>query len=167
VIFVDTDILSAFAKIGQLDSLHALFSVEVLNIPPGVLTEIKISLDAGYNDAREIFQRYLRGSIQLVLLTDEEVALKEQLPDAFGKGESEAVAICQSRNLPLLTNEKRVFQYCQQHSIMCFRIPAILRALWENRIVTKDKVRKMIDDLMVKDNMGFKKEEIQAIFEDI
>jgi len=166
MIIVDTDILSAFAKIGQLDSLYALFSVEVLSIPPGVLTEIEVSFDAGYADAREIFQRFLSGGIQLVLLTDYEVALKEQLPDAFGEGEAEAVAICQSRNLPLLTNEKRVLQYCQQHGITCFRIPAILRALWENGVTTKNEVRKMVDDLMDKDNMGFKKRDIQAIFEE-
>lgn len=165
MIIVDTDVLSAFAKIGQLDALQALFSVEVLNIPPGVLTEIKISLDAGYADACEIFQRCLRGSIQLVLLTDDEIALKEQLPDNFGEGEAEAIAICQNRNLPLLTNEKRIFQYCQQHGILCFRLPAVLRALWDNGVTKKEGVRKMIDDLMGKDNMKFKTEEIQTIFE--
>ena len=47
MILVDTNILSALAKIDRLDLLFELFEVDCLQIVPSVLGEIQVNLEAG------------------------------------------------------------------------------------------------------------------------
>jgi hypothetical protein len=54
MIFVDTDILSALAKVGRLSLLFALFRATRFQIVPGAFKEIAHSVALGRSYATEI-----------------------------------------------------------------------------------------------------------------
>jgi len=53
MIVVDTDILSALAKIDRLNVLFQVFKVSRIQVVPGVLSEIQVSLQEGREFAQK------------------------------------------------------------------------------------------------------------------
>jgi predicted nucleic acid-binding protein len=51
-------------------------------------------------------------------------------PQRLNAGECEAIAICQERHIPLLTNDRRAVRYCQANGINVVDLPTILRLFW-------------------------------------
>jgi predicted nucleic acid-binding protein len=141
MILLDNDILSTFAKIKKLDILRILFAQDVLYITSGVLEEVQISLEEGYSYPKYIFDEIVNGKIKILYLKRIELIEKENLPETFGKGEKESIAICKHRNSILLSNEKKVATFCSSQGITAFRLPDILRALWVEKVLSKDKVK--------------------------
>lgn len=137
MIFTDTDILSALAKVGRLPLLFSLFHVTRLQIVPGVFKEIAHS-----------------------------TVFCDTLSPSLGAGERESIAIAREQKGTLLSNESRVAHYCRQYQIPCICLPGILRALWTEGITSKEEVRTIIVDLQRKDKMQFKQSTLAAIFAD-
>lgn len=163
MIYIDTDILSAFAKIKKLQLICNLFSHN-LHVSPSILNEIKISLDVGYQFAKEIFSFIEEGNLKISVLTEAESKEKANLPEQFGEGEKEILALCIIRGGVILSNERRVAEFCRAKNIHCHRIPAILRALWELKVCNINEVRTMVDELKAKDRMGFTQKALEEIF---
>jgi len=155
MILLDADVLSAFAKVSKLSLLYKLFSQHFLYISPAVLAKIKVSLDKGHNFAREIFELFEKGQLKVLVLNKKEKQEKEELPVYLGEGEKENIVICKMRGGVLLSNEKKVEQFCKTTKITCLRIPAILRAFWEVGVVNIDEVRNVVEEMKEKDRMGF------------
>ena len=63
MVFVDTDVLSTFAKIQRLPLLFAVFKQELLHIALAVENEIKIGAAKGFRFAQDI----------TVLLTEKQI----------------------------------------------------------------------------------------------
>jgi predicted nucleic acid-binding protein len=164
VILVDTDMLSAMAKIDRLPLLLALFHTAELYVTPGVFIELAHSFNLGRQYAIEVFALLTTGQLQVVYLTSEEVAFRESLPTTLGAGERESLAVVRVRGGAVLSNESRVAHYCHQYGIPCLRIPDILRALWVEGIVSKEEVQDIVRHLQMKDRMQFKPSILEAIF---
>lgn len=164
MILVDTDVLSALAKVDRLPLLFVLFQISRFTITPGVLAELTRSLAMGRQYAEEVFVLIGDGRIQVVSLTLEETTFRDMLPDTLGAGEGESIAVAKERKGMVISNESRVAHYCHQLEILCVRLPDILRALWVERVVSKQEVQTMIGNLQVKDRMQFKQETLDAIF---
>jgi hypothetical protein len=92
--------------------------------------------------------------------------LRDTLPVTLGAGERESIAIARTRQGMVLSNESRVAYCCQQHGVLCLRLPDILRALWVEGIVSRQEVQDIVRDLQVKDRMQFKQSTLEAIFAD-
>lgn len=97
-------------------------------------------------------------------LTPEETFKKTRLPESFGPGELEAVALCIRRNAILLSNDKRVRNYCQTHGIEVYDLVLLLRALWKEEVVSRGRVQKIVkkieqlEEIVIKNkNEVFKK----------
>ena len=166
MIFADTDILSALAKVGRLHLLFSLFRVARLQIVPGVFKEIAHGVALGRSYATEILSLISTAQFEVISLTREETLSCETLPSSLGVGERESIAIARERKGTLLSNESRVAHYCRQYQIPCIRLPDILRALWTEGITSKEEVRTIIVDLQSKDKMQFKQATLAAIFAD-
>ena len=166
MIFADTDILSALAKIARLPLLFTLFQTSRLYIAPGVLGELVHSLNMRRQYAEEVFALVSAGQLVVVSLTQEEVSLCDTLPFTLVVGERESIASARERDGVVLSNESRVAHYCQQLGISCLRLPDILRALWVENVVSKQEVRRIIKDLQIQDRMQFKQSTIDIIFAD-
>ena len=64
MVFVDTDVLSTFAKIQRLPLLFTIFSENLLNISAGVDIEIRIGAANGFNFSRDIMALHSQGRIR-------------------------------------------------------------------------------------------------------
>lgn len=164
MILVDTDVISALAKVDGLSLLFPLFKRSALSITPGVLAELSHSLAMGRLYAETVFDYIGAGRLQVLTLTSEETMSRDALPDTLGAGERESVAVAKERAGVVISNESRVAHYCRQLNIPCIRLPDILRALWTEGVVSRQDVQTMIEDLQVKDGMQFKQETLDAIF---
>ena len=113
---IDTNILSTFAKINRLDILFEVLGDDTLHISPNVLTELRFALDRGYEFCNEIFRLVDKKKIHVVSLTHEEHVLALKLPRIFGKGELDSLALCLSRKWKMVTNERKVVNFCKEHN---------------------------------------------------
>ena len=76
MILVDTDILSAMAKIGRTHLVFALLQTPQLHITPGVFGELVHSFNLRRQYAVDVFGLIVTGQIQIVYLTQEEAAFQ-------------------------------------------------------------------------------------------
>jgi predicted nucleic acid-binding protein len=164
MILVDTDVISALAKVDGLSLLFPLFKRSTLSITPGVMAELSHSLTMGRPYAEMVFDYIGDGRLQVLTLTSEEITLRDALPYTLGAGERESIAVAKERAGLVVSNESRVAHHCRQLGIPCIRLPDILRALWTESVVSRQDVQAMIEDLQVKDRMQFKQETLDAIF---
>jgi predicted nucleic acid-binding protein len=163
MILVDTDILSALAKVDGLPLLFPLFKRSSFSITPGVLAELTHSLATGRLYAETVFADIGDGRLQVMALTLAEATLRDILPDTLGAGERESMAVAKEREGTVISNESRVAHYCRQLNVPCIRLPDILRALWTEGVASRQDVQMMIEALQVKDRMQFKPETLDAI----
>lgn len=94
-IIIDTDIASAFAKIGRLNLLKDLFSKHLVFITPRIFEELSVPLEYGYKFPLDIFDSF----DVLNPTVEENEAYREMIVinRVLGKGELEAISICKSR----------------------------------------------------------------------
>jgi predicted nucleic acid-binding protein len=166
MILIDTDLLSAMAKVARLPLLFTLLQATRLHLTPGVFGELTHSFNLQRQYAVDVFTLLTAGQFQLVYLTPEEARLRDSLPATLGVGERESIAIARARGGVALSNESRVAYCCQQYRVPCLRLPDILRALWREGIVSRQEVQDIVRDLQVKDRMQFKQSPLDAIFAD-
>ena len=165
MILVDTDILSALAKIDRLNLLFELFGVTRLQIVPSVLGEIQINIQEGRNFAQKILDLIANGQLEVVDLPERATVSKHIVPNNFGIGERDSVLIAQENNALLLSNESRVEHFCREKGIAYASLSSILRSLRINRFLSIDELRQVVADLETKDRMKFNIQTIETIFE--
>ena len=96
-IIIDTDIASAFAKIGRLNLLKDLFSKHPVFITPRIFEELSVPLEYGYKFPLDIFNSF----DVLNPAGDENETYRELIVAnrVLGKGELEVISICKSRGM--------------------------------------------------------------------
>lgn len=156
MVFIDTDILSIFAKIQRLPLLFAVFDQDVLNIATAVENEITIGVSKGFPFANALLELQAKGRLRThhAVTVDEEFMLS--LPHTLGAGERESMAICKRLAALFASNERRVRHHCQTRGIRCTNLDEILRALWELKILAASDVRKVITEIETKDSLKFR-----------
>lgn len=117
---LDNDILSIFAKIKRLDLLHTLFGEELLYIASGVLEEIQAGLVEGYSYPQYVLEEIAIGKIKILYLNERELGEMRELPETFGLGEKESVAVCKGRGKNKIP---QIFAAPLHWVIISFRIP--------------------------------------------
>ncbi len=118
MVLVDTNILSTFAKIDEVEGLQELLGR--MEVSPNVPEEAKKA---------------------------------SHLPDSFGRGERDSLAMSEQRGIALATNERRIINYCTRRSIPCLWLDVVLRALWKKEILTRDEVENVIKEIEKKDRI--------------
>lgn len=156
MVFVDTDILSIFAKIQRLPLLFTVFNQECLHIAFAVETEVKVGASKGFRFAKDITELLTQERIQTHRPLPTDDAFVKSLPQTLAAGECESMAICKRLGAIFASNERRVKHHCQTHRISCINLAEILRALWELEILTQTDVRKIITEIETKDSLTFR-----------
>ena len=156
MVFVDTDVLSTFSKIQRLQLLFDVFNQDKLNIATAVENEIKVGISKGYHFGHDIvvLQKQKRICIHQPIAVDH--LFMGSLPQTLGAGERESVAICKRLKAILASNERRVKHHCKKNQINCINLAEILRAFWEQHILTQSDVRKIINEIETKDRIKFR-----------
>ena len=160
MIFVDTDILSIFAKIQQLPLLFAVFNQEHLHIALAVENEIKVGALKGFHFAHEITALLAQERIQTHHRLPVDEAFMMSLPQTLAAGERESMAICKRFAAVFASNERRVKHHCQSNGIRCVNLAEILHSLWELRILTQADVKRVIAEIETKDSLKFRTTDI-------
>lgn len=153
MVLADTNILSTFALIDKLILLLDLFKEEQLSISPNVFNEITEAQTAGYAHADKILELIKTGKITCLTPTKNELLFSMDLPMNFGAGERDSLAMARERNLVLLTNERKVINYCQKEGIECIWLEKLLRFLWRDNLLSKGQVEELIKEIELKDKV--------------
>jgi hypothetical protein len=73
VVLADTNVLSTFAKIGQLPLLLQLFTYEGIGVVPAVYEEVQEGVSRGYEALQAVMALIQQGQLALVVPTAEEI----------------------------------------------------------------------------------------------
>ena len=161
MILLDTNIISTFSKIGKLELLYDVFNADVLYVSPNVYDELLIAKDKGYAFVNHAIHLFQKKKLMLISLTSKEKEKADRLPSSFSKGERDSIAICRERNGIIVTNEKKVANYCKRQGIKYFDLRDVLKALYILMNFSKNEVNKLMNEIEEKDNIIIKdKEEI-------
>lgn len=163
-VLVDTNILSTFAKIDRLKLLFEIMDREKLYISTSVLQGLDNAKRVWYDFVRLIFEFINNEKISVLSLNEEETELYLSLPDSFGDGERESIAISKCRGYIFSSNENRVKNYCDKNDIKIVDLPTLLRRAWNTGLKEKEKVRDIVEAIEKQDSIIFKDKSI--IFEE-
>ena len=148
MIFVDTDVLSIFAKIERLPLLFAVFGQETLNIANAVENEVKTGVSKGFHFSNDIIVLQMQGRIRTYHTTPADQEFMSSLPQTLGEGERESIALCKRFTTTFASNEKRVMHHCQTNRIHCINLVV--------QILTQTDVKKVITEIETKDRLKFR-----------
>jgi predicted nucleic acid-binding protein len=146
VILIDNNILSTFAKIGRLALLFQV-TAEVLYISPNVYDELQQGLQAGHTVLQAVFDLVASGKLRVVSLTKKDQQRMAQVPFTTAKGEADSLAYCWGHRAIFVTNDQRAYKRGIQLGVTCIRLATLLRSLWVTGVLTKEKVRELIDEI--------------------
>ena len=146
---LDTDILSIFAKAGEIPLLHELFGDD-MGMTPAVMHEIAAPIDYGYE-----FPYAVINTIKSVQMNNEAIAHHHIISQnkKLGKGECEAIAYCKSTSSLFITNDRKARETAIQFQVTVISLPALLRMLILKKIRTKDEVRTLLNKMKKNDHM--------------
>jgi hypothetical protein len=153
MIIVDSNIISSFCLINQFSLLFKLFPNQPFGIPPAVYDEVIEAIRLGYHFL-ETMQTLIDGNdVQLISLNPDEMRLKQTLPLSFGAGDIECIIVNRRSSHILLTNDRRVINFCKSERTQVYDLPIILRAFWVRKILSRQKVKELIQEIELKENM--------------
>jgi predicted nucleic acid-binding protein len=162
MIVCDTNILSTFARVDQLKLLFKVFPSHEFIIPQAVYEKLLEAKRYGLLFLHSIFALVDSGRIRLLSLSPAEEREKSKLPESFGSGEAESIAICSCRGAVFLTNDKRARNYCLANAIKVYDLILLMRALWRKKVVSRQRVQKIISEIERLEGAVFKNK--KAIF---
>ena len=156
MVFVDTDVLSIFAKIERLPLLFVVFDQKALNIANAVENEVKTGISKGFRFFDDIIALQTQEQIRTYHTTSADQEFMNSLPQTLGAGESESMALCKRFAAIFASNERRVMHYCKANEINCINLVRILRAFWELQILSQTDVQKVITEIEIADRLKFR-----------
>lgn len=144
MLVMDSDFLSAFLKIDELDLVRDFFNDEIL-IPRTVFREIS---------ATDLIKKLEKEEIKV---EDVEMGkLKGNWKD-LGQGEIECILLCSKEDL-LLMNDKKAGKVAKRNELKPTNILGFLLSLKEKNFIKVERLEKIIPNLEEKDYYQFKKE---------
>ena len=140
-----------------MDLLFALFAKDELGVTPAVYAELVAGLREGRSFLHPALELIESGKLLLLTLTAKEVVQRFRLPASLNAGEAETIAVCQSRDAALVTNDRRARNFCRAEAIEVFDLIDVLRALWKLRLCSKQQVRQLVADIETKEKLVIKR----------
>jgi predicted nucleic acid-binding protein len=160
VILVDTNILSTFARVEELELLFLLFPGSPLGVTPAVLGEVDQALAQGCDWLRQVPALRAGGRLVLAEPVAGERLVLPALPSPLGAGECEAIAVCQARSCAFLTNDKRARNFCRELGIPVYDLVGLLRALWKWKVRSRDCVRQLCARMEAAERIGLNRDAV-------
>ena len=156
MVFIDTDVLSIFAKIQRVSLLFTVFNEDLLNISAAVELELRTGVAKGFSFTQDIITLHSQGRIRTYHPTAADQQFMATMSPSLGSGERESIAICKRLNAIFVSNERRVKHHCRDNGVDCVNLADVLRTLWELGILMRADVRKIVAEIEAKDNLKFR-----------
>lgn len=160
MIILDTDLVSALAKVEGLELILKLFQNQVY-ITPEIYEELQAPVEYGYSFPKKIFEK-----ISVLDITPKEQhKYREMLYKRInlGKGELEAISVAKERNCLFSSLDKNAVKFARKNGVKIIVLKAILKGLWKKRVCSKEKVKELVDKIEKKDNRTI---DTEGVFED-
>lgn len=156
IVISDTNIVSSFAAAEALPLLLDALHVDHLVIPSAVYDELQAGIAAKVAYLQPISHWIDSKILRVAPLTAEQLERAETLPQSFGAGERQGIILTDDLRGTLLTNEKRVVNYCTRNRLLCLNLSQLLRLLWKEKVATPDQVRTFMRRMTEAEGITFK-----------
>lgn len=158
-VLCDTDITSALAKADALELLKIVFPDRKYLITEYVRDELDISKQEGFDFPDKIFD-----FCKTTTLTEEELSIYETTGSLdISKTDQKNLIIAENRDMPLLTNDSKLYAEGVRKEIEVYDLRQILKAIYEEKLLSKEKMKNIIREIEEKDNTTIK--DVEAIFD--
>lgn len=139
---IDTDILSIFAKADALGVLCRLLQCHKLPITPGVLDELLVPLDYGYDFPRDILSR-----ADVIAMTTEELADYEslRLQGRLSATDAEMISICKQREWLYITMDKVALREAKAAGADTADLRVLLEGIKRAKFFDRERLRALIE----------------------
>jgi len=152
ILLSDTDFLSSFLKISQLETVRNFYRTEHLFIAPGVYQELsRTDLVTQIDDLEWIVIRPV-SEMELTGYRDEGEFAR------LGRGEQETIALAGGLKATVLMSDQRALRFARERGIEVIDIPGFLLACKESAFLSIEQIAGMIQALRDKDRYEFRVE---------
>ena len=153
LIVSDTDFLSSFAKIEELNLVFRVFKTKEIVIAESVYNELKES------SVFDLLLPYFLAKENKIVVKK---AFAKDVPESLGAGERESISLAKESKAKLLINDKVAGKYAKKVGVKVIDIPAFLFYCKEKKILDTSQLKTLILKLKAKDFYRFE-EEIEKI----
>jgi len=154
-VLCDTDIISALAKADELDLLKLIFPKHEFSITEYVRDELDRSRQEGFDFPNKIFD-----FCKTITLNEKELEIYESIDSLkISKTDIKNLIIAKNRNIPLLTNDSKLYYQCSKKNVKVYDIRQIIRAIYIENLVSKEKLKKILSEIEKRDNTKIKNKE--------
>lgn len=144
-IVLDTNILSIFAELDQLEFLTTVLRKHELVVTPAIYQEISTGIKRGHKHLQPVLDLVGEGkTIDIVSIPSDEKKQLATLPSTLGQGEAESIVVCLSRGWIFSSFDRKAVKFCRQNGVAVITLNDILAAAWKGKFTTKRKVRAII-----------------------
>jgi hypothetical protein len=145
---IDTDILSIFAKANGLSTLCRLLECEKLPITPGLLDELLVPLEYGYDFPRDILSM-----AEIVVVMSGEIEGYEhlKLQGRLSTTDAEIIAICKQRGWLYITMDKVALRAAQAADVNTVDLEALLKAIKRIGLLDREQLQALIERMECQD----------------
>ncbi|MFW6176667.1 MAG: hypothetical protein ACOC40_03095 [Thermoplasmatota archaeon] len=151
-VLCDTDIISALAKAEALDILELIFPKHEFLITEYVRDELDRSKQEGFDFPHKIFD-----FCKTITLNEDELEIYESLEYVdISKTDLKNLIITKNRNMPLLTNDSKLYYKCEERDINVYDLRQILKAVFVDNLLSKNDLMEIVSKIEEKDNTTIK-----------
>ncbi|MCE7983320.1 MAG: hypothetical protein DYG89_19270 [Caldilinea sp. CFX5] len=104
-------------------------------------------MDRGKPYLAPVFQAITDQQILIITPSEAEEQLLQHYPPGLNLGERQAIAITQTRKALFLSNDMRAVRYCRSQTLSVLTLENILRQLWVRNILSRAKVKQVIEQM--------------------
>ena len=104
-------------------------------------------MQAGYTVLQAVFDLIASGKLRVVSLAEKDQQRMAQIPFTSAKGKADSLAYCLGHQAIFVTNDQRAYKRGMQLGVTCIRLATLLRSLWVSEVLTREKVRELIDEI--------------------
>lgn len=144
----DTDILSAFGKIGRIDLLQCLFTK--IYVAPAVFRELMKVDQMGLTWVAPV-----KEAVESIPLSESHIKEVENLVTTYpqlGSGEIETFVLAKAQHIICLTNDRQAKKVCQTLGLPYLDLEEILRAIKIKGILSPKALEEVIDQIEEQDH---------------
>lgn len=152
ILLSDTDFLSSFLKIGQLEVVRDFYRTEHLVIASGVYQELSRTDLVTQVDARAWIMIRPVSEAELVRYRDEGAFAR------LGRGEQETIALAGGLKATMLMNDQRALRFAREKGIEVIDIPGFLLACKASAFLSIGHIAEIIQALKDEDQYEFRAE---------
>lgn len=152
-VLCDTDIMSALSKANALKLLPLIFPDRKFLITEYVRDELNVSKQEGFDFPKKIFD-----FCETITMDEKELETYESIDSLeISKTDLKNLIIAKNRDIPLLTNDSELYIEGSRRDVKVYDMRQILKALYEEELVSKEKLKEIMEKIEERDNTHIKK----------